>query len=319
MDPVCHTLVGATIAHAMDARRAPRLVLLGVIAANVPDVDGFTYLMSDPAFAVSFRRGWTHGLPALALWVILLSAIWARLTKRPWRVFAPLAAIAVVSHPLLDLMNSYGIRLLMPLSDRWFYGDTLFIVDLSLLGVLGLGVAVAAWRVRQSHARPAFPARVGAAVAASYIALMAIMSAQTRSAAAAALGVEAPDARTLMITPQPGSPWTRGVLLRDSTHDTHAMAEWRVGGVTLVGDRWREAHGVTEPGLAAVKATRDGALFLRWSRFPYVVEGSGADSATIFVGDVRYSEGTTTSWAGIRVAASAEASAESRLAPREAR
>ena len=43
----------------------------------------------------------------------------------------------------MDLLNSYGVRLLMPFSDRWFYGDALYIVDPFLYVVL--------WRRRSSQ------------------------------------------------------------------------------------------------------------------------------------------------------------------------
>ncbi len=40
-----------------------------------------------------------------------------------------LSYLGVATHPLLDWLNTYGIRLLMPLDPRWFYGDAVFIVD----------------------------------------------------------------------------------------------------------------------------------------------------------------------------------------------
>jgi inner membrane protein len=56
-----------------------------------------------------------------------------------------LAALAVLSHPALDWLNTYGIRLLSPFSGHWFYGDAVFIIDpwiwLGLGGVLFLGGA----------------------------------------------------------------------------------------------------------------------------------------------------------------------------------
>jgi inner membrane protein len=52
------------------------------------------------------------------------------------------AAIGVLSHPALDWLNTYGIRLLSPISDRWFYGDALFIVDPWLWLMLGGGVVL---------------------------------------------------------------------------------------------------------------------------------------------------------------------------------
>jgi inner membrane protein len=51
-----------------------------------------------------------------------------RVPFRP-RVILALSFLAVLSHPLLDLLNTYGVRLLSPFDGRWFYGDTLFIVD----------------------------------------------------------------------------------------------------------------------------------------------------------------------------------------------
>ena len=47
----------------------------------------------------------------------------------PFRRLLVLAYVGVISHPALDWLNVYGIRLLMPFSPRWFYGDALFIVD----------------------------------------------------------------------------------------------------------------------------------------------------------------------------------------------
>src|SRR5688572_21591492 len=45
------------------------------------------------------------------------------------RAIVALAFLAVLTHPALDWLNTYGVRLLMPFDGRWFYGDTLFIID----------------------------------------------------------------------------------------------------------------------------------------------------------------------------------------------
>ena len=55
------------------------------------------------------------------------------------------AYVGTLSHPALDWLNSYGIRLLMPFSERWFYGDALYIVDPIMYVVLGAGWWLA-WR-----------------------------------------------------------------------------------------------------------------------------------------------------------------------------
>jgi inner membrane protein len=55
----------------------------------------------------------------------------------------PACAVGVATHPILDWLNTYGIRLLMPFDDRWFYGDAVFIVDPWLWLILGGTVMLA--------------------------------------------------------------------------------------------------------------------------------------------------------------------------------
>ena len=154
MEPLAHTLAGACLAESGLRRLSPLATSTLIIAANISDVDGACYLHSaDLAFA--FRRGWTHGVLAIALLPVALTAAMLALDRvlsrrHPERTPAKagallgLAALGVLSHPFLDWLNNYGIRLLMPFSERWFYGDTLFIVDPWLWLILG-GAVMLAW------------------------------------------------------------------------------------------------------------------------------------------------------------------------------
>lgn len=152
MDPIAHTLFGATLAEAglkKTTRYATAALLIG---ANLPDIDGLaSFVGSD--FALYWRRGWSHGLLAMIilpvlLWLALLA--WHRWRHRQTGA-APLSVkwllavcvIGVWSHPLLDWLNTYGVRLLMPFDGRWFYGDTLFIIDPWFWLLAGAGVVVA--------------------------------------------------------------------------------------------------------------------------------------------------------------------------------
>lgn len=147
MDPLTHTLAGAALADAGLSRLSRHARAALIVAANAPDVDALAYLAgTDAGFA--FRRGWTHGALALLLWPPLLAGLftaWGRrgahradagAALRPWGLLAA-CAVGVVSHPLLDWLNTYGVRLLAPLSWRWFYGDAVFIVDPWLWLLLG--------------------------------------------------------------------------------------------------------------------------------------------------------------------------------------
>lgn len=140
MDPITHTFVGASLAAAGLERRTPLATAALVIGANAPDIDGCAYFAGGYT-ALALRRGWTHGVLALLVLPLLVAGgllawdRWVRRHRRPGAAPAragPLLAVAalgVATHPLLDWLNSYGLRWLMPFDGRWFYGDALFIVD----------------------------------------------------------------------------------------------------------------------------------------------------------------------------------------------
>lgn len=70
--------------------------------------------------------------------------------------FLPLlaaAAVGLVSHPLLDLMNTYGVRPWLPFDRTRYYGDAVFILDPWLWLTLGAGACLAAPRTVLAHVR----------------------------------------------------------------------------------------------------------------------------------------------------------------------
>ncbi|CAN5756577.1 hypothetical protein BH23GEM9_BH23GEM9_32340 [soil metagenome] len=140
MDPVTHTLTGAALSRAGLNRTTPLATATLVIAANAPDIDIIAMARGSYA-ALALRRGLTHGPAALLLLPVIITAA-VLLYDRLWRQrkqadvsparalpLLALALIGVATHPLLDWMNTYGIRLLSPFSERWYYGDSLFIID----------------------------------------------------------------------------------------------------------------------------------------------------------------------------------------------
>lgn len=153
MDPLAHTLAGATLAETRLKDLTPYSAPALILGANAPDIDAVTMFM-DRDLALWFRRGWTHGVLAmvvlpivLTLLLLLVDRVIARLRGRePTARAGPLlglSTLAVVSHSLLDWLNTYGVRLLMPFDGKWFYGDALFIIDPWLWLLLGSSVVVA--------------------------------------------------------------------------------------------------------------------------------------------------------------------------------
>src|SRR5262245_60501801 len=176
MDNLTHTLTGLALADSGLKRTTRLSTVTLLVAANLPDVDGLSYVFGRGTDGLAFRRGWTHGILAMALWPLLLTAIVllvAKLTRNKlagvrWRWLLLLAAIGVWSHPLLDLLNTYGVRLLMPFSSRWFYGDALFIID-PWIWVLLIGGIVWSRRARRDA-----PARSALVLSTVYALAMAV-------------------------------------------------------------------------------------------------------------------------------------------------
>lgn len=312
MDNVCHSLAGAVIAQAGFARRVPRATLLCVIGANIPDVDAITYVVGGPLSALGIRRGWTHGIPALIVWSLVLSAgfwWWNRLTLKPTPdeesrqvpFLLGAAFVSVFSHTSLDWLNTYGVRWFMPFSRTWYYGDTLFIVDVVLVVLFAVGVWWSRQRLRRRHRRAEWPARTAIATALLYIAAMKGMSELTRQEAVGRLRLANVSARTLMVAPRPVSVFQRDVLVRqDSAYrDYDGHMTWRGAelGALLSETPVRDQ----DPASRAAARAPGGKVFLGWSRFPYFVPDIDGDITKVFIGDARYTRGTENSWASTLV------------------
>ncbi|MDA8017863.1 MAG: metal-dependent hydrolase [Thermoanaerobaculia bacterium] len=133
MDPICHTLVGATLAGTRLGDRCWGAKATLIVAANLPDVDVVSLAWGQNA-SMAWRRGWTHGVLALAVAPFLLAWLvgwWGRRRGREvsqsWLL--GLSYLGFLTHPTLDWLNTYGMRWLMPFDGTWFYGDALYIVD----------------------------------------------------------------------------------------------------------------------------------------------------------------------------------------------
>jgi inner membrane protein len=309
MDNLTHMLAGAVLARAGLGRRTPLAMPTLLLAANLPDLDVLAYLR-DPLFALTFRRGWTHGVLAMAVLPLALAggmAAWDRLVRRrrrpdgapaPFRELLLLSFAGVLSHPLLDLLNTYGVRLLMPFSGRWFYGDTLFIVDPWLWGLLGLAWALPVVESRRDGARPsgngrARSGRIVGGLAVLYIGMMFGLGRFATAASArgvAALGLD-PD--RLMASPVPLHPLRRSVLVDLGDSYRWGSYAWGQSGFMLAAGSIPK--NLERPEIAPLLERPEARAFLGWSRFPAAVWAP----AGVRLYDLRYAGGETDSWASV--------------------
>jgi inner membrane protein len=237
----------------------------------------------------------------------------ARVPVRP-RALLALAALGIWSHPLLDLLNTYGVRLLMPFSGRWFYGDTLFIVDPWLWPALTIGILVARWRARRAdgprqHAWATRPARVAIAAFSAYAVVMAASSRIGRIIVERQAPAGAGGAVRTMVAPVPLTPFRRTVV-RDlgGAYEFGELA-WlptpRYAAAAPPVPTWSGSGGAADAAdsaaIAAAARTRDGAAFLSWSRFPRFTSERGTDVVRVRMSDVRYADAGGRGWAAVVV------------------
>jgi inner membrane protein len=133
MDNITHSLVGLALAETGLKRATPLATATLIIAANFPDIDIVTGL-SGSLIYLEHHRGITHALAALPVLSLLLAALvfWYSRWKDRGTQFVPLLGLSLlgmITHPLLDFLNSYGWRPFLPWDHHWFYGDTAFVID----------------------------------------------------------------------------------------------------------------------------------------------------------------------------------------------
>lgn len=300
MDNLAHTLAGAALGQAGLKHRTGLGMATLMIAANLPDLDALALLAGHN---VAWRRGWTHGPLALLVLPVLLTLLmlwfdrWqtrrgtrpaARLPVRPGWLLA-LAGIGMVSHPLMDWLNVYGIRCLMPFSDRWFYGDVLFIIDVWLWGALGLGIWLSRRRERQGRDDAPRPALVALLVATAYVVSMAVgghMAERYAERAIVARGLPRPE--RILASPVPIDPFARDILFE--TGDAYGFGDFRWAPTpSLILAPELVPTNMADPAIIRAAARDKGvADLLVWSRFPFAEMRRSPQGTEVILGDARY-------------------------------
>ena len=171
MENVAHVLMGRRIGQlSVFHRVGPRAALIGMVAANVPDLDVLLYAI-DRDLGTWEHRGCTHSLmgwPVIALAGAGITSRWLRTGR--FQDHLGLWAAAVASHAILDVPTTRGTQLFWP-DDQRFGLELIFIVDPMfwlLLGVLPW------WLSRRGGARAALAPAIGIVTLAGWFAVSAL-------------------------------------------------------------------------------------------------------------------------------------------------
>jgi inner membrane protein len=166
MENITHSLFGVALYRSGFERYVPNSMLLWIIGANLPDIDVVVNFFGKTAY-LDHHRGFTHSLPGIVTLSILLATVWFYFKKRHylanrskskeedikfippiWHRLFLASFLAVGTHPLLDALNNYGVKPFQPFSQKWFYGDLVFIVDPWIWLILGGAVFLSSKRSR---------------------------------------------------------------------------------------------------------------------------------------------------------------------------
>lgn len=149
LDNVTHTFAGLLIAEGVLAaaerltgrETTPRVrratLLASAVSNNLPDAD-FVYSWITPGNLgyLLHHRGHTHTLVvAFALGLVVLGASIAWLARRGGidvaarRMLIAVSLLGPLAHIAMDAWNSYGVHPFWPFDDRWYYGDSVFILE----------------------------------------------------------------------------------------------------------------------------------------------------------------------------------------------
>jgi inner membrane protein len=155
VDVFTHALLGAEVAYAAAPDRA-RLqtrerLLLGGIAAALPDIDFAGFLVDPLNFLADWHQGPTHSVVLLPLWAVLIGGVFTALAHRR-SAFADavfVSGLGLASHIASDLITVYGTAVLYPLSDLRLSLGTTFVIDPGFTGIVLAGLVLSLWTGRR--------------------------------------------------------------------------------------------------------------------------------------------------------------------------
>lgn len=299
MDNLTHSLAGAVLGQLGLKKKTGLGMATLIIAANIPDIDAFATLL-DGVQHLAIRRGITHGPIAMVVLPLILTGLmilfdswqtkrgqkkWGRPADRlpihrGWLL--ALAYIGCLSHPALDWLNSYGIRLLEPFSSQWFYGDSIFIIDIWIWIALIAGVWISRRREKKGRDDWQRPAWVSFTVICAYIFANGLITgkAETHTALVVEQNVgQRPE--QVVANPVPIEFWRRDMIWQmvgdDGLNDYGEMTFNLFDKEELSwNDSLWQSDMTTADALNRVPNDKQSQAFLFWSRMPVIQWSKGS-------------------------------------------
>ena len=187
MENLSHSLFGLVLSKAGLEEATPLATTALVISSNLPDIDALFGVKGGSLSYIKYHRGITHSFIGIACLAALLTLVLVYIDRRlrlrrdpffrparPTRLFW-ICLLGGLGHLALDFTNNYGVRPLLPFSDRWFYGDLVFVADPWIWLILGAAAvwSTTAMKNKSNHRGSITLVWFGVAIGASAILLFA--------------------------------------------------------------------------------------------------------------------------------------------------
>ncbi|MGI8931245.1 MAG: metal-dependent hydrolase [Sphingomicrobium sp.] len=298
MDNFTHSLTGWAIGQAGLKTKSRKGLAALILGANMPDIDVLFGWVSWAPLAM--RRGFTHGLVGgvLVMPPFLAGLLWLldRWQQKRGATFASglpmhfgwlvlLSYVGAITHPLLDLQNTYAVQLLSPLSEAWFHNDALFIIDVWVWTVLAFGIWLSRRREKAGK-RWRRPAQVALGVVVAYISFNAAVGLVGKRDLAARGLSEGAD--VVFAGHQPFLFWKRELIWRVNGRVGRASYD-PISGVRNVEPAVPD--NMDDPLVRRARRANPEVIdFLRWSVLPIATVRQSRCRALVSFGDARFGE-----------------------------
>ncbi|WP_457808639.1 metal-dependent hydrolase [Kushneria sp. EE4] len=201
MDSLTQACLGGALGGAVLGRRLGRKsIVLGAVAATLPDLDSFIDFGSAVA-DYTYHRSVSHSVFVLSALAGLLTLVCARL---PATRTIPTVSwfwfwwLCLVTHPTLDAFTTYGTQLLWPIASPPVAWKTIFIID--PLYTLPMLIAIIVALIRGARGRAVV---IGLAISTMYLGFSVAAKAMVMAQVQPELVQRGLDDRPVMVQPMP--------------------------------------------------------------------------------------------------------------------
>ncbi len=203
MDSLSQIALGSAVSIAVMGRKTSpwKAALVGAICGTLPDLDVFID-RGDAIRNMTMHRTESHALFYLTLVTPIIAWIVAKLSKERQLYSRWVVAVwlALITHPLLDVMTVYGTQLGLPFTDYPFGVGSIFIIDPLYTLPLIVGVCVAVFTTRAKRLQWNI---AGLALSTAYLAWSFVAQQHVKDIAKESLARDGVTVERMLVTPLP--------------------------------------------------------------------------------------------------------------------